>query len=91
MKLEVKNIFPATFSGTNVCIYQLPEVPGMREILAHGTRMQNNPEVRTEIFCIFKDFQSYAGPKSNLHLCTEISAMVLLTLKFSIKITLKVV
>ena len=31
-------------------IYQLPEDLGMRKILAHGIRMQKNPQTRDEIF-----------------------------------------
>ena len=40
MKFEVKYFF----------IYQLPEDLGMRKILAHGIRMQKNPQTRDKIF-----------------------------------------
>ena len=56
MKLEVKYLFPTSYSGVNFYIHQLPEDLGMREILAHGTRMQKNPQTRAEIFWIFTDF-----------------------------------
>ena len=39
VKLEVKYLFPTSFSVANFNIYQLPEGLGMRKILAHGIRM----------------------------------------------------
>ena len=44
MKLEVKYIFPTSTPGVNNYIHKLPEVPGMRRILAHATRIQKNPQ-----------------------------------------------
>ena len=56
MKLEVKYIFPAS-SFADFYIYELPdEGLGMRKILAHGTRMQKNPQTKEDIFWIFTDF-----------------------------------
>ena len=46
MKLEVKYPFPTSSSDANACIYQLPEGLEMRKILAHGMRMQKNPQIR---------------------------------------------
>ena len=56
MKLEVKYLFPSSSSGANFYIYELPEGLLMRKILAHGTRMQKNPQTRKDIFWIFTDF-----------------------------------
>ena len=42
MKLEAKYIFLTLYSGTNLNICQLLEALGMKTILAHGIRMQNN-------------------------------------------------
>ena len=56
MKLEFKYIFPASTPGLNNYIYKLPEGLGMRRILAHGTRIQKNPQIREDISCIFTDF-----------------------------------
>ena len=50
-----KYVFPNLFSGSNFYIYQFPEGLGMRKI-AHGIRMQNNSQTRTNIFWIFTDF-----------------------------------
>ena len=80
MKLEIKYIFPTSTSGANFYIYELPEGLEMRKILAHGTRMQRNPQARGDIFWIFMEL---LGPKSNLHTGTEISAMASLNLKLS--------
>ena len=57
MKLEVKYIFPKSFSGANIFICQLSEGLGMRKVLAHGIRMQKNPSTRVDILWIFSDFQ----------------------------------
>ena len=54
MKLEVRYLF--SISGTNFNIYQSPECMGMFKILAHGIRIQNNPQTHVEIFWIFTDF-----------------------------------
>ena len=86
MKLEVKYLFPISFSGATFFIYELPEGLGMRKILANGTRMQKNPQNKEEIFWICTDFHSYAGPKSSLHPLTEISSMASIILKSSIQI-----
>ena len=80
MKLEIKYIFPTSTSGANFYIYELPEGLEMRKILAHGTRMQRNPQARGDIFWIFMEL---LGPKSNLHTGTEISSMASLNLKLS--------
>ena len=50
-----KYLFPNLFSGSNFYIYQFPEGLGMRKI-AHGIRMQNNSQTRTNIFWIFTEF-----------------------------------
>ena len=55
MKLEIKYIFPTSTSGANFYIYELPEGLEMRKILAHGTRMQKNPQARGDIFWIFME------------------------------------
>ena len=55
MKLEIKYIFPTSTSGTNFYIYELPEGLEIRKILAHGTRMQKNPQARGDIFWIFME------------------------------------
>ena len=73
MKLEVKYIFPASTPGLNNYIYKLPEGLGMRRILAHGTRIQKNPQTREDIYCIFTDFHSYVGPTSNLNFINRIA------------------
>ena len=49
MKLKVKYIFPTLSSVANFYIYQLPEGLGMKKILAHGIRMQKNPQTREDI------------------------------------------
>ena len=56
MKLEVKYIFATSIPGVNNYICKLPEGLGMRRILAHGTRIQKNPQTREDIFWIFTDF-----------------------------------
>ena len=56
MKLEVKYLFPISFSGATFFIYELPEGLGMRKILANGTRMQKNPQNKEKIFWICTDF-----------------------------------
>ena len=56
MKYEVKYIFPTSTPGLNNYIYKLPEGLGMRRIVAHGTRIQKNPQTREDIFWIFADF-----------------------------------
>ena len=56
MKLEVKYLFPTSYSAANYCIYDLLEGLGMRKILPHGIRMQKNPETRADIFWVFTDF-----------------------------------
>ena len=55
MKLEIKYIFSTSTSGANFYIYELPEGLEMRKILAHGTRMQKNPQAREDIFWIFME------------------------------------
>ena len=42
MQLDVKYLFPTSFSGANSYIYELPEGLGMRKTLAHGIRMEKN-------------------------------------------------
>ena len=56
MNLEVKYIFPTSAPGVNNYVCKLPEGLGMRRILAHGTRIQKNPQTREDIFWIFTDF-----------------------------------
>ena len=56
MKYEVKYIFPTSTPGLNNYIYKLPDGLGMRRIVAHGTRIQKNPQTREDIFWIFADF-----------------------------------
>ena len=57
MKLEVKYIFSTSTPGLNNYIYKLSEGLGMtRLLLAHGTRIQKNPQTRQNIFWIFTDF-----------------------------------
>ena len=56
MKLEVKYIFSTSTLGVNNYIYKLPEGLRIRRILAHGTRIQKNPQTREDIFWIFTDF-----------------------------------
>ena len=56
MKLKVKYLFPTSSSGADFYIYQLPEGLGMSKVLAHGIRMQKNPQTREDIFWIFTDF-----------------------------------
>ena len=58
IKLEVKYLFPISCSGANFYIFQLPGGLEMRKILAHGIRMQRNPQARE----IFTDFHGV-----NLH------------------------
>ena len=55
MKLEVKCIFPTSTPGVNNYICKLSEGLGMRRLLAHGTRIQKNPQTRKDIFWIFTD------------------------------------
>ena len=87
MKLEVKDLFPTSSTGSNFYIYQLPKSLGMSKVLPHGVRMQKTPKTRTKVFWIFTDFHgfswSYVGPKSNLHPRTEISSFASLTPKSS--------
>ena len=64
MKLEVKYIFPTSTPGVNNYIYKLPEGLGMRRILAHGTRIQKNPQTREDIFSIFTDFHRFMWVQS---------------------------
>ena len=52
MKLEVKYLYPNSSLGANFYIYQLPEGLEMRKILAHGIRMQKNPQNKR----IFSEF-----------------------------------
>ena len=55
--MKFKYLFPASCSGANFYIYQLPEGLGMRKIFAHGIRMQKNRQSREDIFFwIFTDF-----------------------------------
>ena len=56
MILEVKYLFPTSSLGAIFYIYQLPEGLKMRKILAHGIRMQKNPQTRAHNFWIFIDF-----------------------------------
>ena len=56
MKLEVKCLFPNSSSGAKFYISQLPEGLIIRKILAHGIRMQKNPQTREDIFWTFTDF-----------------------------------
>ena len=56
MKLEVKFLFLTSSSGANFYIYQLPEGPQTRKILAHGIRMKKSLQTRGDIFWIFTDF-----------------------------------
>ena len=65
--MEIKYLFPTSFSGTNFYIYELHEGLRTRKTLAHSIRMQKNPKTKEEIFWISTDLWSYAGPKSNLH------------------------
>ena len=82
----MKHIFPTSTPGVNNYIYQLSEGLGKRKILAHGTRIQKNPQTRQDIYWIFTDFHRVdMGPKSNLHPHIEISSMRSLTLKLSIE------
>ena len=53
LPLPPYHLFPTSSSGVNFYIYQLPEGLG---ILAHGIRMQKNPQTRENIFWIFTDF-----------------------------------
>ena len=55
MKLEDKYLFPTSSSDANFYIYELPEGLGMRQMLAYGTRMQKNSQIREDIFWIFAD------------------------------------
>ena len=89
MILKVKNIFPNSSLGGNFYIYELPEGPVMRKILAHGyqdTRIQKNVQAREEIFWIFTYFcgvmrvQSPACTPAH----TEILSTMWLNLKFFI-------
>ena len=72
MKLEVKYIFPTSPpGGASNYIYKLPDGLGMRKILAHRTRIQKNPQIRGDIFWIFKDFHgvqsSTCTPRQKSH------------------------
>ena len=58
MNLEVKYLFPTLSSGANFLIYQLPEVLGMRKIIAHGIRMQKNAKTRAYNFLILTDLHT---------------------------------
>ena len=66
MKLKVKYPFPNSSSGANFYIQQLPKGLGMRKILAHGIRMQKNPQTRENIFWVFMDFHEVYGSKVQL-------------------------
>ena len=66
MKLKVKYPFPNSSSGANFYIQQLPKGLGMRKILAHGIRMQKNPQTRENIFWVFMDFREVYGSKVQL-------------------------
>ena len=63
MKLEVKYLFPTSYSGVNFYIHQLPEDLGMREILAHGTTMQKNPQTRAEFSGFLRILMELCGSK----------------------------
>ena len=56
MKLEVKFLFLTSSSGAKFYIYQLPEGPQTRKILAHGIRMKKSLQTRGDIIWIFTDF-----------------------------------
>ena len=56
MKLGVKYLYLTSSSGENFYIYQLREGLGMRNMLAHGIRMQKNTQTRDAIFWIFMEF-----------------------------------
>ena len=56
MKWKVKYIFPTSTPGAYNYIYKPPKGLGMRKILAHGTRIQKNPQTREDIFWIFTYF-----------------------------------
>ena len=81
MKLEAKCLFPTSSSGANVFIHKLSESLEIRKILAHGIRMQTNPQTRALIFCIFTDFHRVSI--SDFHSGMEILAMATLTSKTS--------
>ena len=66
MKLETQCLFPTSFSGTNVYIYQMPEGLGMKKILTHGVRMQMNPQTRADVSWIFTNFHGICGFKVQL-------------------------
>ena len=55
MKLKVEHHFPTSSSGSNFCIYQLPEGLGTRKI-TWWYRMRKNPQTREDTFWIFSDF-----------------------------------
>ena len=84
MKLKFKYIFPTSSSGTNFYIYQLPEGLEIRKILAryqYANVFANQGGYLPD----FHGFpQGYADRKFNLHLRTQISAMVSLSPKLSI-------
>lgn len=66
------------------CIYHLPEDLGMKKVVCGCTWYEavKEPLNQGEYFLDFNGFAySYAGPKSNLYPCMEISAILLLTLK----------
>ena len=50
MKWKVKYIFPTSTPGAYNYIYKPPKGLVMRKILAHGTRIQKNPQTREDIF-----------------------------------------
>ena len=81
MKLEVKYIFPTSTPGVNNYICKLRKGPGMRTILAHGTRIQKNPQTREDIFWIFTDFHRVMLVQRPIYTQIEISSMGSLTLK----------
>ena len=58
MKLGVKFLYLTSSSGENFYIYQLREGLGMRNMLAHGIRMQKNTQTRDAIFWIFMEFSN---------------------------------
>ena len=69
MKLEVKYLFPNSSSDANFYIFQLPEGLGTRKILAHGIRMQKNPQTTEDIFLIFTD--SHGVMQAQRQTCTS--------------------
>ena len=66
MKLGVKFLYLTSSSGENFYIYQLREGLGMRKILAHSIRMQQNSQTREDTFWRFTDFHKLCGSKVQL-------------------------